>query len=281
LRWHYNGRAPFATSDGEVADPKALAAWIDARAEHRALGEKLLEAGWIDLWLESTGRLKGEGMLQALRDLDCSDRVRMEMLLRRLDPGRPVPKLTLDPVRLDLGKLAPGAAVERSLNLTSRGSGHIWGTAALEGETVGMRLEPLTFDGTPVRFTLGVDTSGVPPFTQRTAEVVLRCNDGREERVLRLPVRYNVRVPVAGSIGRSLLAGAVAGCIMGLLRLWAGSTINGPGAADRRLDRVSMDWVAAAFDRSFGEFFMLLVMGAALIGAIIAGIGYLTAVCRR
>ena len=281
VRWHFDARAPFPVENDEVSSPKALAAWMEASAGHRALGETLLETGWIDLWLESTGRRAGPGLLESLRELDCSDQARRELLLRSLDPDRPAPKLRLDPDRLDLGKLAPGASVQRSLTLKSRGGGHIWGSASLDGETVGMRLEPLAFDGAPARFTLNVDTSGIPPFTNRAAEVVVHCNDGREERVLRVPIRYRVRVPVAGTIGRSLLVGAVAGGVMGLLRLWAGSTINGPGAADQTLDWVSMDWVAGVFDRSFGEFLLLVAMAVALLGAVIGGIVYLSAVCRR
>lgn len=281
VRWYASPRAPFPAGDTEVENPAALAAWIDLSPEHRQRGLKLLESGWLDLWLASTGRLSEPRALDGLRRAPGSSQARVEMLLRLLDPARPPAQVQVEPAKLNVGDLSPGDRAERSIMIKTLGKGYAWGACALEGDTLGMRVDPLSFDGTPAKLTLTVDSAGVAPFTQCQATLVVSCFDGRAEQTLRIPVRYRVRVPLADKIGRSILAGAVVGGGMALLRLVAGSTLTGPNAAAAPLDWVPMAWVGALFDRSLEGFIGVAILGLALLGALIGTWVYLARVCRR
>jgi hypothetical protein len=276
VRWQFSQQAPFPAGETELDRPEALAAWIDRRPEHRALGLRLLESGWLGLWLESTGRLP-KGALEPLRAAQVSPQARLEMLLRLLDTGLAPAKPQLDPSKLNFGKLAPGARIERILTLKNKGRGHVWGTCLLEGQAPGLRVEPQSFDGAPARLRVTLDTTGVAPFTDIAATLAVHCYDGRSDQTLRVPILYRVRVPLAGRALQSLFFGGAFGLGAGLLRLWAEETLPASVGPGRHLDVISMDWVS----QSLPSLIDALLLGIGLLGLLI-GIGVVVVNgCRR
>jgi hypothetical protein len=279
VRWLFSATAPFPTDGGEVQQPKALADWIDRNRDRRLAGLRLLESGWLELWLESSGRMPSPGGLEPIRAASCSEQARIEMLLRLLDPSRPPARPEVSPAALDFGRHPAGAVVERTLKIDNRGAGHLWGTCILEGQTAGLRLDPVTFDGTPASLRLRIDTGGIPPFTSSKATLAINCYDGGSRHVLEVPVRYSVRVRLADKIGRSLLAGLTAGVTYGLLRMLTGISLAETESVP--LDRISVGRIEQTFYDSFFELLWLLLLGLGLLGALVGTFVYLTRVCRR
>ncbi len=281
VRWLFDPGAPFPTLDQEVDGTAALAAWIDSGEAYRMLGLHLLESGWLDLWLLTSGRLSDPAGLEALRAAEGSPRVRIEMLLRLLDPARPSARITVAPSDLNLGRLPLDTLTERAVTITTDGPGYVWGACALEGQPSGIRIDPLSFDGTPARLNLTIDTRGVSPSTRCNATLVISAYDGGTQQVLRVPIGYRVHVPLAGKIGRSLVAGLTFGAAMMTLRALADTAMSRSTSNPRLLDWVSMEWVGQVLDRSFDDFVGLVLLSLALLGALTGAGAFLARVRRR
>ncbi|CRI67790.1 hypothetical protein THIOKS1810008 [Thiocapsa sp. KS1] len=281
VRWLFAPGAPFPTLDREVDGPAALAAWIDSGEAYRMLGLHLLDSGWLDLWLLTSGRLSDPAGLDVLRAADGSPRARLEMLLRLLDPARPSARIKVAPADLNLDRLALDTLTERALTITTEGPGYVWGACALEGQPSGIRIDPLSFDGTPARLNLTIDTRGVPPSTRCSANLVISAYDGGARQVLRVPIGYRVHVPLAEKIARSLVAGLTFGAAMMLLRALADTAMSRSTSNPRILEWVSMEWVGQVLDRSFDDFVGLVLLAFALLGALAGAGAFLARVRRR
>ena len=282
-RWLCDPRAPFPTSDGEAADPKALATWLGAAPERRGLAFELLKSGWLGLWLTSTGRLTNDSGLKALMTENLSDAARIETLLCTLDPARPRAIMEAEPAALKIGNLARNSKTEVRLTITNRGSGYLWGTFALEGNAASMRLQSLNFEGSPATQTLMIDTAGVPPFTECEANIRIDGYDGGGFRQLQVPVSYRVTVPVLPKVGRSLLTGSIVGAALALLRLTVGQIQNGrdPAGVTSPLHWMSLDSVSKMIDRSIDQVFGFVFTGLLLAGVLAGTLVYLIRARRR
>jgi serine/threonine protein kinase len=132
-----DGGLPFVFRDGGVAQTTSELVslcdrnWADAR-QHLAEGD-------FEHWFRARNRHDLVAKTHSARlepDLDAA----LEGFLRRIDPRLPAPRLTVDPLDLDFGRMAGGAGAMRRLVLRNTGRGY--GRFQLQASVPWLQLEP-------------------------------------------------------------------------------------------------------------------------------------------
>jgi hypothetical protein len=182
--------------DTWVKTPRELAGWIDGAERHRDQASRLLDSGWIPIWLNAIGRLDHADRLSELASLGMSTASRVETLLWLLDPSLPGPAVVADPP-VPTGTLSRGKS-ETTLSVTLRNTGraYAWGGVDLEGAVPGIRLLTPSFDGTPAELSLRVTRAELRSTHLDGLVLVVRVRGPREDQLLRVPIELRIRGPV-------------------------------------------------------------------------------------
>lgn len=187
--WHYAPTFPLPFGSERIASPIEWVRCIDVSDDARRLSLKLLERGWIQVWLQATGQLGASAEVNALFTAPgLSPPQRLELLLRLLDPSRALPALRVDPVQIDFGVVRPGEPQRQRLRIENQARGLAWGSVALAEAGQGLAVSPPSFEDTPVELTVQVDVVGQQPGARRETRLRVLC-DGE---TLDIPIRYRV-----------------------------------------------------------------------------------------
>lgn len=201
--WRYAPELPLPFGEGAVHDPRELAGRIDASEAGWRRGIELLDSGWLRTWLEATGRVRDAGALDRVLGGSGSSGLKLEALLRSLDPTLAAPELVAKPATLDLGVVSGPEAQRVALELERRGRGHAWGRIELAGAREGLLVEPAEFDGTPVQVRLTVTPAALAAGAgRREAQVVVHLGSAPDAAPLRVPVRYRLGAPFGATLLR-------------------------------------------------------------------------------
>ncbi len=239
MRWRIKPSLGFPFGKESAAEPKHLAAMIDRNVRTTALGLELLQAGWIQSWLETTGRLPDVVMFSSLvNDHAQSWRARLEAVLHLLDPDLPWPTPEADRPVLNGGWVSAEADEIMPLTVTNVGRGYLTGLITLVGDN-GITLQATDgkIEGRSVSVEVQFSALGLPLGSRHKAVLSVQTPGG----CLNVPVTFRVRAPLAAMIGRSLGWGLVWGGGLGFFRLALGAAA--PEFSNRVMSAVTWEQV--------------------------------------
>ena len=180
---------PLELAHGTVQTLPELIDYVDTWRDE---SERLLYRGTLGRWI---GANLGKPRLEDEAEAVCTayfDRpgVGLELFARVL--AREVgldarPRLSVTPPVLDLGEVAVGARLDRTLRIERDGERRGWGTVTVEGDAPGLRV-PDTFGIRETEVEVEVTTLHVPPGDYESVVVV--SADGGDP--VRVPVSYTV-----------------------------------------------------------------------------------------
>ncbi len=194
------GGQPFVFRGGAVArTTEELVALSD---RHWAEARQHLAASDFDRWFRARNRHDLVNRAQSAR-LEPDADAALEGFLRRLNPRLPVPRLAVEPERLDFGRVSRGRATSRRLRLRNETRGYA--QATLSASVPWLRFDPEQVGcqaGDDAAVTVSVDTAGLP--FHREHQALVACQPARGARIA-VPVW--VRLNLAEEVGRRLVAG--------------------------------------------------------------------------
>ncbi|MEW5722304.1 MAG: serine/threonine-protein kinase [Thermodesulfobacteriota bacterium] len=196
LVWYLKPQTPFPLGDKQVMGPKELAALIDSGPEGWALGESLISSSLLRTWLLATGRLEDPAPLdQVVRNEKFSAKVKLDMILRLLDPELGRPEVGVDKARLDFGGLRAGGSKTLEIEFFNKSRGQLSGRLRVSGPAGEIGCDPYKIEGasTLVRVTAR-PPSWLSPGLVREAVLVAETNGGG----LEIPVTYRVTARTDG-----------------------------------------------------------------------------------
>lgn len=189
LIWYFNPDHPFLFENREIRTPRELAAAIDQSPESWKAGIKLLQTGLIRTWLTATGMLSDPAPLDDVLAYErFSPDLKLDMVLKILDPDLGGPILSVDPAELDLGGIQPGFSKTVELRVVNAGRGQLSGRLYVEGAGNDVLIDPPNIEGyTLVRLKVA-PASWLQPGVHRQATVIVQTNGGGRE----IPLTYKV-----------------------------------------------------------------------------------------
>ncbi|MBV5338783.1 MAG: serine/threonine protein kinase [Deltaproteobacteria bacterium] len=263
LRWRIKPSIGFPFGSENAADPKKLAALIDRTAQGTALGLELLQNGWIQTWLETTGRLPdAEGFSSLVNDTAHTWRAKLESVLHLLDPALPWPKPEADLPILDVGGISGEAIKAMPLTVANAGRGYLTGLITLAGDN-GITLQTADgkIEGRPITVEIQFSALGLALGSRPRALVIVQTPGGN----LEVPVTFRVIAPLPGMIGRSLGWGLLWGGGLGFFR-WIFGMMT-PDFANKVMSSVTWEQAGKTSMVSCGIFGLVLAI-------LLGGTGY-------
>ncbi|MFH1137142.1 MAG: serine/threonine-protein kinase [Pseudomonadota bacterium] len=204
LIWRYRPTVPFKFGGELVADPRRLAALIDAGDEARLRAKRLLKSGWLRAWLIATGRLRDVAAFDQVATGDkFTEDAALEAVLHILDPDLPPPRVQVDRAAINLGVVRAGTTVDAEFFVENPGRGHLWGRVLVEGAGAELIVAPARVEGPRAK----VHVTAQPPWwikqeASRTARLVIETNGGRAEILVEFQVVPRDHEPSEGLWGR-------------------------------------------------------------------------------
>jgi serine/threonine protein kinase len=263
LRWRIKPSIGFQFGTENALDPRELAALIDRNVQGTSLGLELLQNGWIQTWLETTGRLtEPESFSSLVNNTVHTWRAKLEAVLHLLDPALPWPKPEADLPVLDGGGISGEAVKTMPLTVANAGRGYLTGLITLAGDN-GITL--LTADGKiegrPITVEIQFSALGLALGSRPRAVVTVQTPGGN----LEVPVTFRVIAPLPGMIGRSLGWGILWGGGLGFFR-WIYGVVT-PNFANKVMSAVTWEQAGKTSMVSGGIFGLVLAI-------LLGGTGY-------
>ena len=200
-----DGAQPFVFRSGAVAHttadlvPLSDQHWRDAR-QHLATGD-------FARWFRSRNRHDLVAKVETAQ-LESNVDAALESFLHRLDPRLEVPRLTIEPLSLDFGRVARDGATSKTLIVRNEGRGYA--RANLRVSVPWLSIEPEEvgcLTGAEATVTVSIQGQQLP--MQRDLQTVLACTPSRGSRIsIPVSAELNVAVEWLRRIGRGLWRGA-------------------------------------------------------------------------
>lgn len=239
LRWRIKPSLAFPFGNENAADAKALVALIDRNAQGNTLGLELLQNGWIQAWLETTGRLPdADGFSNLVNNTAHTWRARLETVLHLLDPSLPWPTPETDLQALNGGWVSAEAFETVPLTVSNSGRGYLTGLITLTGDNgITLHTSDCAIEGRPLTVEIQCSALGLPLGSRPRALITVQTPGGNIE----VPVTFRVRAPLVAMIGRSIRWGLVWGGGLGFFRLVAGTAA--PDFSNRVMTAVTWEQI--------------------------------------
>ena len=266
LRCYFHPSLPFPFGQYNASTPEELVKLIDYNEDSRKHGVTLLSNSWIRTWLISTGRMKDPLVFdKVVNEHGVSSQRKLEAILHQLNPDLPWPKPVADQQTIDLGKISCESQKTFSITIRNGARGFLAGGISLTGSGMGFSINEQTIEGEPVKVEITARALGLPAGSKQSVNVAVQTNGG----ALAVPVTYRVSVPLYRMIGRSMLAGAVFGGGMCILRFLY-------GALSPHLNSSIFSFMSATEVANFKslERALLTIMISLLLMAVVGGCGY-------
>lgn len=266
--WYFCPSVPFSFANEQVAEPATLAARIERSDRTRREAIELLEQGWLAAWLVARGHVERHVIDAALANTQADIDVRLEAVLRLLDPNLLTPAIECRPLKLDFGRVSVQTPKTRKITVINSTRGQLRGAATLVHDDRGVRVEPMRIQGARTVVRVTVDARGLAVGSRHETTLNVQSNGG----AVAIPIRFRACAPAGRIATRCLIAGAVSAGIFGGFRSFL-------EYAFRHYPGSRLDWIPAGANTLFsgeplvhgGPFFIPVAL---LVGAIAALLYY-------
>ena len=190
LYWYFRPEAPFTLGGKQIHDPAALAALIDQNEAGQRYGLEIVQNGRLRTWLMSTGRLVDPSVFDAIASNETfSSEVKLEMILRLLDPELPKPVLETDTKKVDLGLVEAGGSKTAEIEFINSGRGTLTGEVRVEGAGSDVLLDPCKLEGHRTLVRIKAQPAHyLADGVARQANIIVESNGGG----LQIPLTYRI-----------------------------------------------------------------------------------------
>lgn len=179
--WHFCPDIPFPFDGKNFSHASELALHIDQSKNAHSKALIYLQRGWISAWLQGSGKVEASVEFNdLLLNAGLSEEVRLETLLRLMEPSLASPQIILQPEFLKFGSLQQGEQKSRILRIRSNGRGWLHGVIELQHFGDGIMLDSFDFEGEVSDIHLKLDTASLTP-GQYENLLTIRSNAGNHE----------------------------------------------------------------------------------------------------
>ena len=210
--------------------------------QHPEDGILHLRNGTLAQWFTELGERDLAKLVQEVTREPSSDpRAQLETFLLRTEMVER-PRLVSEPATVDLGPVLIGQKVSARLRLRKgRGRGYLFGR--LHSNQPFLRIDPLTFSGTPQDVNLVLESEALP-ITDRPQEAAILVDSSAGETPISVPVRFWV-VGMPTPLTRFLLRPLASMLLVGLVGLGIGFGLEANGASQLAWPDLTQPWLAA------------------------------------
>ncbi len=138
----------------------------------------------------------------------------LESVQHLLNPKLEWPKPFASVNEIRFGGISTDAEKSKSVTVSNKGRGHLYGSITLQGSNNGITINQATIDGGPVTVQVKARPIGLPVGSHQKATILIQTNGG----MLNIPITYVVSVPILKMLSRSIFAGLLVAVVFGIFR---------------------------------------------------------------